>query len=61
MNLHRLFSRLAATACLLPGLALSSGATAADTRGDVSLAGTWTLVAADSSFVEQPVEGVGRF
>jgi hypothetical protein len=47
MNLHRLFSRLAATACLLPGLALSSGATAADTRGDVSLAGTWTLVAAD--------------
>jgi hypothetical protein len=47
MNLHRLFSCLAATACLLPGLALSSGTTAADTRGDVSLAGTWTLVAAD--------------
>jgi hypothetical protein len=47
MNLQRTFSRLAAIACLLPGLALSSGTKAADTRGDVSLAGTWTLVAAD--------------
>ncbi|PWK87742.1 lipocalin-like domain-containing protein [Fulvimonas soli] len=47
MSLHRTFSRLAVIACLLPGLAWSSGAGAADTRGDVSLAGTWTLVAAD--------------
>ena len=47
MNLHRMLSRLAALACLLPGLAWSSGIRAADTHGDVSLAGTWTLVAAD--------------
>ena len=47
MNLQRLFSRLAAIVCLLPGLVCSSGAMAADSRGDVSLAGTWTLVAAD--------------
>jgi hypothetical protein len=47
MSLYRTCSRLAAIACLLPGLAWSSGATATDTRGDVSLAGTWTLVAAD--------------
>jgi hypothetical protein len=47
MSLHRTFSRLAALACLLPGLAWASGAGAADARGDVSLAGTWTLVAAD--------------
>ena len=47
MSLHRLFPRFAAIACLLPGLAWSSGIGAADTRGDVSLAGTWTLVAAD--------------
>ena len=47
MNLHRTFSRLAALAFLLPGLAWASGARATDTGGDVSLAGTWTLVAAD--------------
>lgn len=47
MNLHRTLSRLAVIACLLPGLAWSSGATMAGTAGDVSLAGTWTLVAAD--------------
>lgn len=47
MNLYRLFSRLAVVACVLPGMALSVGVRAADTRGDVSLAGTWTLVAAD--------------
>jgi hypothetical protein len=47
MNLLPTFSRLAAIAVLLPGLAWTSGATAADTQGDVSLAGTWTLVAAD--------------
>jgi hypothetical protein len=47
MNLYRLFSRLAVVACLLPGMALSAGAKAADSHGDVSLAGTWTLVAAD--------------
>ncbi|HKZ09714.1 MAG TPA: lipocalin-like domain-containing protein [Rhodanobacteraceae bacterium] len=46
MNLHRLFSRLAVVACVLPGLALASGTKPA-TSGDVSLAGTWTLVAAD--------------
>lgn len=47
MSLHRLFTRLAAIACLLPSLTWASGTGAADTRGDVSLAGTWTLVAAD--------------
>src|SRR5690348_2279228 len=47
MSLHRTFSRLAAITCLLPGLAWSSGAIAADAHGDVPLAGTWTLVAAD--------------
>jgi hypothetical protein len=46
MNLYRLFSRLAVVACVLPGMALASGTTPA-TSGDVSLAGTWTLVAAD--------------
>lgn len=47
MNLYRLFSRIAVVACVLPGMALSSGAKAADAHGDVSLAGTWALVAAD--------------
>ncbi|MBU6478829.1 MAG: lipocalin-like domain-containing protein [Xanthomonadaceae bacterium] len=47
MNLHRTLSRLAVVACVLPGMALSTGAKAADTHGDVALAGTWTLVAAD--------------
>jgi hypothetical protein len=47
MNLYRLFSRLAVVACVVPGVALSSGAKAADNHGDISLAGTWTLVAAD--------------
>lgn len=47
MSLHRIFTRLAAIACLVPSLAWTSGARAVDTRGDVSLAGTWTLVAAD--------------
>jgi hypothetical protein len=47
MNLHRSLSRLAAIACLLPGLACSAGAPAIDTHGEISLAGTWTLVAAD--------------
>jgi hypothetical protein len=47
MSLHRTFSRLAVVACLLPGLAWSSGARMAGARGDVSLAGTWTLAAAD--------------
>ena len=47
MNLHRLFFRLAATACVLPGLAFASSTGAADTRNEISLAGTWTLVAAD--------------
>jgi hypothetical protein len=47
MSLHHTLSRLALAACLLPGLAWSPGAAAADTRGEVSLAGTWTLVAAD--------------
>jgi hypothetical protein len=47
MNLHRLFPHLAAIACLLPCLAWSSGIKAPDASGDVSLAGTWTLVAAD--------------
>jgi hypothetical protein len=47
MSLHRIVPRLAILACLLPGLAQSSYAGMADTRGDVPLAGTWTLVAAD--------------
>ena len=47
MNLLPTLSRLAAVAVLLPGLALASATTAADTSGDISLAGTWTLVAAD--------------
>ncbi|GAB3784589.1 lipocalin-like domain-containing protein [Dyella agri] len=47
MSLRHTLLRLAVVACLLPGLAWSSGATGADTRGDASLAGTWTLVAAD--------------
>ena len=47
MGLHHTFSRLAAIVCLLPGLAWSSGAGASGTGADVSLAGTWTLVAAD--------------
>ena len=46
MTPRRTISRLAAIACLLPGLACSSG-TAADTHGKISLAGTWTLMAAD--------------
>ncbi|MCX7514757.1 lipocalin-like domain-containing protein [Frateuria hangzhouensis] len=47
MSLHRTLSRLAATAVLLPTLAWTTGASATDARGDVPLAGTWTLVAAD--------------
>ena len=47
MNLHRTFSHLVAIACLLPALAWVPGTRAADAHGDVSLAGTWTLVAAD--------------
>ena len=47
MSLRRIIYRLAVVACVLPGVALSSSAGAADARGDVSLAGTWTLVAAD--------------
>lgn len=47
MNLYRLVSRLAVAACVLPGMALSSGAGAVETHPNVSLAGTWTLVAAD--------------
>lgn len=47
MSLQRTLSRLATIAALLPGLAWSSGIGAADVGGDVSLAGTWTLVAAD--------------
>lgn len=47
MNLYRIISRIAVVACVLPCMALSSSARAADTHGDVSLAGTWTLVAAD--------------
>jgi hypothetical protein len=47
MTPHRTFFRLALLACLLPGLAWSSGAGTDGTRGKVSLAGTWTLVAAD--------------
>lgn len=47
MRLHRTLARLAALACLLPGLAWSTGASMNDTRGDAPLAGTWTLVAAD--------------
>ena len=47
MNLRRIIYRLAVVACVLPGVALSSSAGAVDSRDDVSLAGTWTLVAAD--------------
>lgn len=47
MSLHHLFVRLAAIACLLPGVAWSAGTGMAGTRSNVSLAGTWTLVAAD--------------
>lgn len=47
MNLYRLFSRLAVVACVLPGMALSAGARAVGTHGNVALTGTWTLVAAD--------------
>jgi hypothetical protein len=47
MNPHRRFSRLAAIACLLPGLACSAGTPANDTHGEIPLAGTWILVAAD--------------
>ncbi len=47
MRLHRTLSRLSAIACLLPGLAWASDAKMADARGDVLLAGTWTLVAAE--------------
>jgi hypothetical protein len=47
MTLHRIYFRFAAIACLLPALAWSAGTRAADTRSDSSLAGTWTLVAAD--------------
>ncbi len=47
MNLYRIIYRLAVVTCVLPGVSLSSSAGAADTYGDVSLAGTWTLVAAD--------------
>jgi hypothetical protein len=47
MSLHRTLSRLALAACLLPGLAWSPGAAAAPTPGEVSLGGTWTLVAPD--------------
>lgn len=47
MNLYRLFASLAILACVLPGLAGASGTKTAGVPGDVSLAGTWTLVAAD--------------
>jgi hypothetical protein len=47
MNLTRLFTGLAVIACVLPGLAEASGTGAAASPGPVSLAGTWTLVAAD--------------
>jgi hypothetical protein len=47
MDLHRTISRLAVVACVLPGVAWSSGAGAVASGGDISLAGTWTLVAAD--------------
>jgi len=47
MNLYRIFAHLVVVACVLPGMAFSPGAGAADMPGDVSLAGTWTLVAAD--------------
>lgn len=47
MNLYRTFSRLAVVACLLPGLALASEIRSSDAHGNISLAGTWTLVAAD--------------
>ena len=47
MNLTRLFTGLAVIACVLPGLAEATGTGAAASPGPVSLAGTWTLVAAD--------------
>lgn len=47
MSLRCISSRFAAIACLLSGLACASGARAADTGGNISLTGTWTLVAAD--------------
>lgn len=47
MRLQNTLSRLAALACLLPGLAWSSAGQATDNPNDLSLAGTWTLVAAD--------------
>lgn len=47
MNLNRLFTGLAVIAGVLPGLAGATGAGATASPGHVSLAGTWTLVAAD--------------
>ena len=47
MNLHRIFASLVVITSLLPGLAGAAGTRADDTRGAVSLAGTWTLAAAD--------------
>jgi hypothetical protein len=48
MSLHRTISRFAVLACLLPGLAWSSGLKKmTESPDNVSLAGTWTLVAAD--------------
>ena len=46
MNLHRIFASLVVITSLLPGLAGAAGTRADDTRGAVSLAGTWTLAAA---------------
>jgi hypothetical protein len=46
MNLNRLFTALAVIAGVLPGLAGATGGLATS-PGHVSLAGTWTLVAAD--------------
>jgi len=47
MSPCRISAPFAAMTCLLSALAWSSGAAAADSHGDLSLAGTWTLVAAD--------------
>lgn len=47
MSPHRTLVRLALVAGLLPALAWSPFAEAADARGEAALAGTWTLVAAD--------------
>jgi hypothetical protein len=47
MSLHRTLFRLAVVTCLLPGLVWASDMKQTGTRADVSLAGTWTLVAAD--------------